>query len=239
MIIPQVLMKNSQKRSPQRRNSEKLKVRIFIKKDVKVISLDQFSLSLTYNKGSRRGIAESDINLQVLKKERVSGTGPEESIKRVESEKQKENFALPNNGLLKERSQTIASRNLDENTDRGLYETNPKHKSEAQSISESTNHRILKQIAKNQPFEAFPTVPNQPRDRSAFDAKGRKNSVGGINAGANVKKEDKPKQTSKGNNPLPILNLLREGKLKGALPSALNIYGGAALKEQKFNGKKV
>jgi len=189
--------------------------------------------------GSRRGIGESDINIQLLKKERVSGTGPEESIKRVESEKQKENLGLANNGLLKERSQTIASRNLDEITDRNLYETNPKHKSEAQSISESTNHRILKQIAKNQPFEAFPTVPNQPRDRSAFDAKGRKNSVGGINSGVNVKKEDKLKQASKGNNPLPILNLLREGKLKGALPSALNIYGGAALKEQKFNGKKV
>jgi kinesin family protein 18/19 len=188
--------------------------------------------------GSRRGIGESDINIQLLKKERTSGTGQEESIKRFESEKQKENV-ISSIGLNKERSQTIASRNLDEYTDRNQYETNPKQKTDSQSMSESTNHRILKQITKNQPLEALPTVPNQPRDRSAFDAKGRKNSVGGINSGAAIKKEDKPKPTSKGSHPLPILNLLREGKLKGALPSALNIYGGAALKEQKLHGKKV
>ncbi len=120
--------------------------------------------------GSRRGIGESDINIQLLKKERTSGTGQEESIKRFESEKQKENV-ISSIGLNKERSQTIASRNLDEYTDRNQYETNPKQKGDSQSMSESTNHRILKQITRNQPIEALPTVPNQPRDRSAFDAK--------------------------------------------------------------------
>ena len=105
-----------------------------------------------------------------MRKERTSGTGQEESIKRFESDKQKENV-ISSIGLNKERSQTIGSRNLDEYTDRNQYETNPKQKTDSQSMSESTNHRILKQITKNQPFEALPTVPNQPRDRSAFDAK--------------------------------------------------------------------
>ena len=117
-------------------------------------------------------MTDSEISIPILKKEK--GT-QEELTKRLDHEreqpKQKENFGFLNPVSKERNHQTIGSRTLDDPSDRNPLEVKPK--GDMLSLETTANHRILRQIAKNQPFEAFPSVPGQARDRSAFDTKVR------------------------------------------------------------------
>ncbi len=110
------------------------------------------------------------MELNAIKKDKVN---QEELTKRFDQEKdaikQKENSSviIP---IIKDRHQSIGSRTFDEVTDRNLIEGKLKN----ESGLESSNHRILRQIAKNQQFEAFPTLPTQTRDRNSYDVKVKK-----------------------------------------------------------------